>query len=165
MSRQPQARKESLLADLVAARSSVLAAAMTLSPAQRDEVFLGTWSVKDLLAHLAGWDFANLEAAQAILAGRRPAFWAHQDHDWRAFNACLVAEYRREDFGELLALLEDSHRRLIAFLETIPAAELFQAHGRDRISTLLRTETRDEFEHGRQILELAAQSRARTERP
>ena len=153
MARQARATKESLLADLVAARQGVLGAALALSPEQRDEVFLGTWSARDLLAHLAGWDCANLEAAQAILAGRRPAFWAHRDRDWGSFNARLVAEYRRDDFGELLALVEDSYRRLIAFLETVPAEEFFRAHGRDRISTLLRAEARDEVEHGRQVRE------------
>jgi len=158
MSAQPQVRKDRLLADLVAARRAVREAA-TAVPAERwDELFLGTWSIKDLLAHLAGWDYANLEAAQAILAGRRPAFWAHQDRDWQAFNARLVTEYRREDPAELLALVQDSRRQLMAFLETIPAEELFRARGRDRISTLLRAETRDEQEHGRQIREFAARA-------
>jgi len=118
-------------------------------------VFLGTWSLKDLLAHLVGWDYANLEAAQAILAGRRPAFWAQRDRDWQTFNARLVAEYRREDPAELLALLHDSHRQLLAFVETFPAEEFFQLHGRDRLSTILRAEARDEQKHAQQIRELA----------
>lgn len=102
-----------------------------------------------------GWDHANLEAAQAILAGRRPAFWAHRDRDWQTFNARLVAEYRREDPAEMLALLEYSHHHLLAFVEAIPAEELFQAHGRDRLSTILRAEARDEQEHAQQIREFA----------
>ena len=64
-----QAKKEGILADLVETREKILDAASSLSPADQDRVFLGVWSVKDLLAHLVGWDFANLEAAQAILAG------------------------------------------------------------------------------------------------
>lgn len=27
---------------------------------KKDEIFLGDWSVKDLLAHLVGWDYTNL---------------------------------------------------------------------------------------------------------
>ena len=151
-------RKERMLAELAAARQAVLEAAATVRPQQWDEMFLGTWALRDLLAHLVGWDYANLEAAQAILAGRRPAFWAYQDRDWQAFNARLVTEYRREDPEELLALVGDSRRQLMVFLETIPAEEIFRAHGRDRISTLLRAETRDEQEHGQQIREFAARS-------
>jgi len=155
MGAKAQLKKEKVIADLVEARTMVLEAAAALSPAQQDEVFLGTWSVKDLLAHLVGWDYANLEAAQAILAGQRPAFWVHYDRDWKTFNARLVAEYRRDDFAELVASVEDSHRRLIAFLETIPAEDFFRAHGRDRISTLLRVEARDERKHCAQIQEFA----------
>jgi len=151
----PHVRKTRLLADLVAARQAVRDAAAAVPAGRWDEVFLGTWSIVDLLAHLVGWDFANLEAAQAILAGRRPAFWTHHDRDWATFNARLVAEYRRDDPAELLALLEDSHRQLLAFVEAIPPEALFQAHGHDRISTILRVEARDEQEHARQIRELA----------
>lgn len=100
-------------------------------------------------------DYANLEAVQSILDGKRPAFWAHYDHDWQSFNARLVAEYRRDDFAELLALAEESHRLLLAFLETVPPEAFFRAHGRDRISTLLRVEARDEREHARQVREFS----------
>jgi hypothetical protein len=156
MRAQPQVRKDRLLADLVAARRAVREAATAVPAARWDEVFLGTWSIKDLLAHLAGWDFANLEAAQAVLAGRRPAFWAHHDRDWQTFNAHLVAEHRRQDPAELLTLLEGSHHQLIAFLEPIPAGDLFQTHGRDRLSTILRAEARDEQRHAQQIREFAS---------
>lgn len=156
MRAQPPVRKAQLLADLVAARRDVRAAAAAVPAGRWDEVFLGTWSIKDLLAHLVGWDYANLEAAQAILAGRRPDFWAHRDRDWQTFNAHLVAEYRRDGPAELQSLLDTSHRQLLAFLEDIPAEELFQAHGRDRISTILRAEARDEQTHARQIREFAA---------
>ena len=155
MRAQPQVRKAQLLADLVAARQAVREAAAAVPAGRWDEVFLGTWSIVDLLAHLVGWDYANLEAAQAILAGRRPAFWAQRDRDWQTFNAQLVAEYRRESPAELLALLDDSHRQLLAFVETFPAEEFFLLHGRDRLSTILRAEARDEQRHAQQIRESA----------
>lgn len=100
-----QARKERVIAELVAARRGILDAVAALPPAKQVEVFLGVWSVKDLLAHLAGWDDANIEATQAIRAGRLPAFYAHYDPDWQTFNARLVAEYRRDDLADLLALV------------------------------------------------------------
>jgi len=42
-------------------RRKILDAASAPSPEQRDEVFLGIWSVKDLLAHLAGWNVTNID--------------------------------------------------------------------------------------------------------
>jgi hypothetical protein len=157
-----QAKKSQIISDLIEARRKILDVASSLPPAQQDEVFLGAWSIMDLLAHLAGWDFANLEAAQAILAGKVPAFYAHHDRDWKTFNARLVAEHKKDDFALLLASVEDSHQVLVDFLETIPAEEF----GRDRgvrfrrykvtIARLLQAEAKDEAEHYTQIKEFAA---------
>jgi len=157
-----QARKDSVIAELVDSRGKLLQAAASLSLAQRGQVFLGVWSAKELLAHLVGWDYANREAAQAILAGKMPAFYAHYDRDWATYNAHLVAEHRKEDWDELVAAVEDSHRGLVGFLETIPAEEFDKDRGvrfkgyKVTIARLLQVEARDEREHDRQIREFAA---------
>jgi hypothetical protein len=152
-----QAEKDGLIGGLRAARKKILDAVRSLSPAQQDEVFLGEWSVKDLLAHLVGWDYTNQEAVGEILAGQKPSFWAHYDRDWRSYNAQLVAEYRRESFAEMVAAVERSHRALIEYLEKIPADEYLK---RKPIGTLLRVEASDEEEHHRQIEAFAAIGRA-----
>ena len=157
-----QAKKAQVISELVEARRRILEVASSLSPAQQDEVFLGVWSIKDLLAHLVGWDFANLEAAQAVLAGKVPAFYAHHDRDWKTFNARLVAEHKKDDFALLLASVEDSHQVLIDFLETIPAEEFDRDRGirfrryKVTIARLLQAEAKDEAEHYTQIKEFAA---------
>jgi hypothetical protein len=145
-----QAEKDAIIAGLLKARSEILDAASLLSPEQQDEVFLGVWSVKDLLAHLAGWDYTNLQAVEEILADQKPGFWAHHDRDWRSYNARLVAEYRRDDFAELIAVVEESHRRLIEFLQAVPTDEYLR---RRQIARLLRAESKDEEEHHRQLEE------------
>ena len=137
-----------LIEALLSARRKVLQAAQTLSPQQRDEVFLGLWSARDLLAHLAGWDVTNRQAVQEILAGQRPSFWQYQDRDWQSYNARLVAQYRRDDWAELLALVDEQHRALIDFLQTVPAEEYLHYPA---IGRLLRTEASDEEQHARQL--------------
>lgn len=102
--------KEQIITELIETRRQILEAASALTPAQQDQVFLGTWSVKDLLAHLVGWDYTNREAVQAILRGKLPAFYSRYDHDWQSYNTHLVARYRREDWAELLASVEESLR-------------------------------------------------------
>lgn len=120
-------------------------------------VFLGTWSVKDLLAHLAGWDFANLEAVEAVLAGRLPAFYAYRDPDWRTYNAMLVARYRRGMLTEMIEQARDSHRQLLDFLQSIPAESLGRDFGvrfrgyKVTIQRLLTAEHGDEMTHLQQI--------------
>lgn len=154
-----QAKKDKLISELVETRRKTLDTVSSLSPAQQGEVFLGIWSVKDLLAHLVGWDFANIEAAQAVLAGKVPAFYSYYDRDWRAFNARLVAEYRKDDFAELVSSAEDSHQKLIDFLTTIPAEEFDKDKGvrfkgyKVTIARLLQGEIDDEKKHYAQIEE------------
>jgi len=143
-----QAEKEALISGLVQARRKVLNAARQLTAAQQDAIFLGEWSVKDMLAHLAGWDDTNIQAVQEILAGQRPSFWQHYDRDWQSYNAQLVAQYKRDDFAELVAVVEASHRRLIAFLQALPA-DVYIKH--PKIGTLLRTDIKDGHEHAGQV--------------
>jgi hypothetical protein len=148
-----QAEKDRIIRGLQVPRKKILDAARSLTLAQQDEVFLGEWSVKDLLAHLVGWDHTNREAVGEILAGQKPGFWVHYDRDWKSYNARLVVEYRREDFAEMVAAVEQSHRALVDYLETIPADEYLK---RKPIGTLLRAEASDEEEHYRQIQDLSS---------
>lgn len=163
MSVKSETFKSELISSLLATRTSILHAASQLSPTARNTVFLGTWAIKDLLAHLAGWDFTNLAAAKDIQAEKLPAFYARYDKDWKTYNAGLVSTYKRDDFDELLALVRDSHRRLIEYLESIPAEVFERDFGvrsgrgtRVTIARLLQAEWQDEQEHLRQIQDFVA---------
>jgi hypothetical protein len=154
-----QAKKDEIIAGLRETRKKTLEVTSALPPAQQDEVFLGLWSVKDLLAHLVGWDYANVEAVNAILAGRVPDFYSYHGRDWRTFNAHLVAEYKRDDFDILVASMEESHRKLVQLLETVPAEE-FEADKDVRfkgykvtIARVIQGELDDERTHYVQIEE------------
>ena len=147
-----QAHKDRLIGGLVEARVNLLAAARALTPAQRETVFLGEWSVKDLLAHLAGWDRTYIVAVGEILAGQKPAFWGHYDRDWATFNARLVDEYGQGSFSDVLRAVEESQRALIAYLQSVPAEEFVK---RKQIETLLRVDVKDGIEHRDQIVAFA----------
>jgi hypothetical protein len=152
-----QAKKDKVIAELVEARRKIFDVASYLPPEKQGEVFLGIWSVKDLLAHLVGWDFTNLAAVQEILAGQLPSFYAHHDRDWRTFNAGLVAKYKRDDFAALLSLVQGSHQRLVDFLGPVPAEEFSRDRGlrfrgyKVTIVRLLQAEASDEEVHCKQI--------------
>jgi len=152
-----QARKGKIISELIETRKSILDAASSPPSAALDEVFLGVWSIKDLVAHLVGWDLANIEAVEAILAGRLPAFYAHHDHDWKTFNAGLVARHKSDDFGKLISSVEDSHRELVDLLTTLPAEEFTKDRGvrfkgyKVTIARLLEAEIDDERMHHAQV--------------
>ena len=159
----PEEKKQRLLAGLAEAREEVLSAARELAPAERDTVFLGTWSAHDIVAHLAGWDEANREAVEAIRGGRLPAFYARYDRDWRTFNAELVARHKQATFEETAARAEATHRALRATASGIPGAELLHDYGvrspgnrRVTIPMLLEVEARDERRHAEQIRAIGA---------
>ena len=150
-------RKRALIDGLAAARAHVLEAVRAVPPERGAEVFLGTWSILDLLAHLEGWDFTNLQAVQEILGGTPPSFFQYADKDWASYNQRLVATYRRGSLEQMLAEVGDSHRRLVDTLESLPAREV--ALGKVRretgrsvsVAALLRAEARDEEKHAGQV--------------
>jgi hypothetical protein len=159
MKRTPPALKDDLLFGLKAVRESILSEALTLPVEALDRVFLGTWSVMDLLAHLAGWDFTNLQAAKDILDGLLPEFYAHHDKDWKTYNAILVAKYKRTDFKEQVELVREAQKQLIEYLQTLPVEDLkldagVRAKGiKVTIARLLQAELEDETTHFEQIYE------------
>jgi hypothetical protein len=157
MNAKAQARKEKVLADLQETRVQILQKAAALPTQKQDEPFLGIWSVKDLLAHLTGWDFTNIEAVEAVLVGRLPAFYFHRDPDWRTYNSMLVNKYKRDSLTEMIELTRDTQYQLFDFLQAIPS----ESFGRDfgvryrgykvTIQRLLEAENKDEQIHLQQI--------------
>lgn len=150
--------KEKTIQGLIAARKKIVALARKAPPEKRAVIFLGKWSVQDLLAHLIGWDYANLEAVRDLRAGKLPHVYAHWNPDWAAYNAQLVKQYKRADWSELLKAMDVSHRTLVEFLEQIPSNEFEQDLGvrspRGRNVTIayyLQAEIDDEATHAKQI--------------
>ena len=151
--------KNLLISGLVTARKSVIQAIQLVPLDRVEEAFLGFWLVKDLLAHLEGWDYTNLQAIQEILAGKPPTFFQFSDRDWQSYNKTLVQRYRRDSLDEQLASQDRSHHQLLLFLESLLAHELVSGkvkrdNGRTvTIKNLILSETRDELQHAEQIRE------------
>lgn len=157
-------RKDQLLSDLITTRQKILAEATQHSDEQRDQVFLGIWSIKDLLAHLIGWDHTNVDAIISVLRGQVPAFYEHHDRDWQTYNAMLVKKYGKASFQDLLAALKDSHERLIEFVKTIPPESFTKDFGvrfrgyKVTIQRLLEAEGKDEQTHLQQMTDFFKES-------
>jgi len=150
-------RKDKILSSLVQVRQNILAEVSKLSDKQQKQVFLGIWSVEDLLAHFIGWDETNRDAVKSVLAGQIPSFYEHRDRDWQTYNAMLVEKHKQGSFKELLAAVKDSQEKLIEFLQTIPPENFNKDFGvrfrgyKVTIQRLLEAETKDEETHCQQI--------------
>ena len=71
MNTKSQPSIQELLLAIIETRTAILQEASQLSHEEQNTVFLGVWSVKDLIAHLIGWDFTNLAAEKDIQARKR----------------------------------------------------------------------------------------------
>ena len=152
-----QRRKDALIAALIDTRDKIIAVTAAFSPPELDEVFLGVWSVMDILAHLIGWLVANRAAILAIRAGQLPDFYADKDRGWQTYNALLVSRYKRASLAEMTAELRHSHGKLIDLVRSLPAEVLEADHGvhyrgyKVTIARLLQAELKDEKEHCQQM--------------
>lgn len=159
MNTKAQAKKERIISKMQRVRSELLTDVARLSRKERDTVFLGIWSVRDMLAHLAGWDFANLDAARSIIKGRLPSFYEHKDRDWQTFNAMLVKKYSRNTFREQRATLKKSQQKLVEYLQTLPPEYFNRDFGvrfrgyRVTIQRLLEADVKDVRTHHQQIVD------------
>jgi hypothetical protein len=159
LSEKAERKKEQIIADLIKTRRKLLEEAAGIEAKNQERIFLGTWCMKDLLAHLIGWDLTNIQAVKDILSGALPTFYSQHDKDWKTYNANLVAQNNDQQYSALLRSAEKSNQQLANFLMTIPANEFTHDRGirfrgyKVTIERLLQAEIRDEGIHHLQTKE------------
>ncbi len=158
MAKRGSTEKGEVIARMIEVRQKILDTAMKLPPARLETPYLGTWTVKDMLAHLAGWDYTNAAAASQISNGKVPVFFEQRDKDWKSYNQALIQQYGRGTVGEVIDRVRQSHRSLINQLGATTDADFNRpvAHGKRSLSiaSLLNAEVRDEMEHLEQLCAL-----------
>jgi hypothetical protein len=84
----------------------------------------GDWSVKDILAHVSWWEEEALKHLPHILQGGRPPRYSVLYGGIDAFNARMTEQRRSLSLSEVLRSLEDTHRRLVEYVQTAPEEQL-----------------------------------------
>jgi hypothetical protein len=80
----------------------------------------GDWSVKDILAHVTTWEEEALKHLPLIIAGGRPPrYVTYGGID--AFNAQMTEQKRGLPLAEIRTQLDETHRRLVDFIQSAPA--------------------------------------------
>ena len=145
-------------------RQEILAEVANLSKEQGEQVFLGIWSVKDVLAHMIGWDFANLDAIKSVQAGQVPAFYEHKERDWQTYNAMLVRKYKQGSLEDLIISMKSSQEKLMKSLQAVPPDQFNKDFGvrfrgyKVTIQRLLEADTKDVHTHLQQIVDFFKRS-------
>ena len=81
---------------------------------------MGEWSVKDILAHVTTWEGEALKHLPLVLRGEKPPRYSVTHGGINAFNAQMAARNAALSLAEVLQNLEETHRRLLRFLDTVP---------------------------------------------
>ena len=86
----------------------------------------GAWSVRDILAHVTTWEEEALKHLPLILKGGKPPLYSAEYGGIDAFNARMTEQKRRLSLAEVLRQLDETHRRLISFIESAPEDQFKQ---------------------------------------
>ncbi len=80
------------------------------------------WTIKEVLAHLAGWDDATITALRAFSAGQPTPLFALRGIDF--YNAQTVAERAGLQYEQIVQEWELAREQLKAILNDLPAERL-----------------------------------------
>jgi hypothetical protein len=87
-----------------------------------NEVWLGTWSIKDIVAHISGWHREMGPALDRLARGERPVPEGVSYDDIDAWNAKFVAARRSGEAADLLLELDKSHEQFMHLADAVPEA-------------------------------------------
>ena len=118
--------KEELLNEAAREYKAFHEALQGLNEAQLTEVWLGTWSVKDIVAHIAGWHEEMGPALERLSRGERPIPPGVSYDDVDAWNARFAAARRSTPVADVLLELDKTHEYFLRAAAAVPA-ERFQA--------------------------------------
>ncbi len=84
------------------------------------EVWLGTWSVRDIVAHISGWHREMTPALERMARGERPVPAGVSYDDVDAWNAKFAAAKRHEPVADVLLDLDKSHEDFMHAAAQVP---------------------------------------------
>lgn len=105
--------KDQLLGRTDEAFGELRAAIAGLDEDRMRQVWLGTWGVRDILAHISGWHREMIPALGRVGRGEKPYPQGAYD-DFDAWNAKFAAARSGAKTAEILDELEASHRAFVA---------------------------------------------------
>jgi hypothetical protein len=109
-----------------------------------EPVVIGTWSVKDILAHVTTWEQETLKVLPLIIQGGTLPRYSTQYGGIDAFNALMTEQKRDLSLSDVLTQLAETHQRLLDYIQTVPEEQF-------RMETRFRRRLReDTYRHYRE---------------
>lgn len=113
------ASKKEIIAALEASHTAMIDLLNTIDVEK--EIYTG-WTIKEILAHIAGWDEAAAASVSSFIQGGKPDVVALDGAD--AHNAASVAKRKSLSLDETFADWEKERDNLIATLTAVPNNQL-----------------------------------------
>ena len=120
-----------------------------LNEAQMTQVWLGTWSVRDIIAHMSGWHRELTPALERIARGERPVPEGTSYDDVDAWNERFAAARRNTPVAEVLLELDASHEAFMHAAAQVPDARF--GEGKTAWKIVSQNSAHHYKEHGDQI--------------
>jgi len=98
----------------------------------------GTWSIKDIIAHVTTWEVEALKHLPLILRGEKLPKYSVRYGGIDAFNAQATANKKDLSLAEVLREQARVHQKLVDLIESIPEEHL---EGKTRFCHRLRLDT------------------------
>ena len=111
--------KTRLLQEADAAFGELRQAIDGLSEAQMSRVWLGTWSVREILIHVSGWHEEMIPGLERVGRGE-PPYPAGTYDDFDAWNARFVERKAGVKVTDVVTQLEASHRAFARAAAAVP---------------------------------------------
>ena len=123
---------------------------------------INRWSVRDIVAHLVGWNRYIIEGSEQIMTGELPWYDVDPGENYSKINAVVIRQYPSVNRTELVDELRASAAELMDFLRSVDAGDWDRYFGvRHGEETLTIRGTIDDLiadyvHHRRQITDQAA---------
>jgi len=143
------AEQEALIAKFRESQADFESAVAGLNEQRATEVWFGTWGVKQIVAHISGWESTMSEALEKITRGERPTVEGLDLNDTDGSNAKFVERAAGATFSTALDGLRSAGERLTLAIRALPDDRIEEGRTARRI---VETLIRHPSEHTAEIL-------------
>jgi hypothetical protein len=143
------ATRESKLDDLHSNTNALLSELRDLPDAKLTEVWLGTWSTRELLVHLAGWCDMMGQAYERMARGERPSPEGVDLSDADGMNAHFVEAAHGKSLAQVRKDLETGMGRFEAAAKALPEDRFAEGKTAMRILDTISGHPREHIEEVR----------------
>jgi hypothetical protein len=116
-------QRDELITTLEESRAKMLA---HLDEIDKNRKIYPLWTIREMLAHLSGWDDAVIAFIQSLMAGKVPATPAARGAD--VYNAETVSTREGLDYDRIYREYIETRKELLKLMREIPEEKITEMH-------------------------------------